>query len=200
MARKGKRNDADDPPLDDRRWLTLTMAHHTLSERLVGARFSNLASRHLRELLEGEKLRCMRESGRNPRQREPVEASFWQDHWITADPDTGIQILLIKISRRDLRQFWIFYVWKPDFDKLWPSAKAARETTETSLRRKPGPPPTHEWPLVVAAEVIRRIKAGERDPTAAEMIEHCENTFPDEFSPGLKEMQVLLKKLLLGQF
>ena len=112
------------PSLDDLRWLTLTMAHHTLSERLVGARFPNLASRHLMEVLKGEKLRCMRESGRNPSEREPVEAAFWQDHWIVADPDTGIQILPIKPTRRDLRHFWIYYVWKSDFDRLLPGGQA----------------------------------------------------------------------------
>ena len=79
-------------------------------------------------------------------------------------------------------------------------AQPGRETTEKSLRRKSGPPPRHEWPLVTATEVIRKVRAGERDPTAAEMIDHCEKTFPDEFSPGLKEMQVLLRKLLLGKF
>ena len=106
------------------------------------------------------------------------------------------------MTQRDLGQIydWVFYIWKPDYDRLWPPAKADREKTETSPRRKPGPSPTHEWPLVVAAELIRRAQAGEKDPTAAAMIRYCEKKFSDEFSPGLKEMQGLLKKLLFGQF
>ena len=66
-----------------------------------------------------------------------------------------------------------------------------------SSGRKPGPQPKHDWPLIVAAELIRRAREGKKDPTAAAMIRFCEKTFSDEFSPGLKEMQALLK-LLLG--
>ena len=156
------------------------------------------------EGLKSGKLRCMRESRTNPSERELVPASFWHGLKIDAEPDLSlIQIhrgLPIQGNARAILEQiygWVFYVWKPDFDKLWPSAKADRET---SSRRKPGPPPTHDWPLVVAAELIRRAKAGEKDPTAAAMIKYCEKTFPDEFSPGLKEMQRLLKKLLSGQF
>jgi hypothetical protein len=194
-------------PLDDPRWVSLAMAHHTRSEQLTGARFSSLASSHLMEGLKSGKLRCMRESRTNTRERELVPASFWHGLRIDADPDLGlIQIhrgLPIQGNPPDLRTHvhgWAYYVWKPDFDKLWPPAEADHETTETSPRRKPGPPARHEWPLVVGAELIRRAKAGKKDPTAAAMIKHCEKTFSDQFSPGLKEMQVLLKKLLLGQF
>ena len=125
---------------------------------------------------------------------------------LTSSPTSALSrsnaIARSRVTLRDLGQIydWVYYVWKPDFDKLWPPAKADRKTTEMSHRRKPGLPPTYEWPLVVAAELIRRAKAGERDPTAVAMIDHCETTFADKFSPGLKEMQVLLKKLLLGQF
>ena len=156
------------------------------------------------EGLKSGKLRCMRESRTNPSERKLVPASFWQNLNIHVEPDLSlIQIQrgrsIQRVTPRDLGQIydWAFYVWKPDFDRLRPLAKADRETSSS---RKPGPPPTHDWPQVVAAELIRRAKAGEKDPTAGAMIKYCEKKFPDEFSPGLKEMQVLLKKLLFGQF
>ena len=119
------------------------------------------------EGLKSGKLRCMRESRTNPSERELVPASFWQDLNIDVEPDLGlIQIQrgrsIQRVTPRDLGQIydWAYYVWKPDFDRLWPSAKADQETTEMSSRRKPGPPPTHDWPLVVAAELIRRAQGG----------------------------------------
>ena len=72
-ARKGKqRTTGNQPslPLDDPRWLSLTMAHHTRSEQLIGKRFSPHASSHLMEGLKSRKLRCMRESRTNPDERE----------------------------------------------------------------------------------------------------------------------------------
>ena len=192
------------PSLYDKRWQTLIMAHHTRSEQLIGKRFSSLASSHLMEGLKSGKLRGMRESRTNPSERELVPASFWQNLNIYVEPDLRlIQIQrgrsIQRVTQRELGQIhdWAFYVWKPDFDRFWPPAKTDRET---SSRRKPGLPPTHDWPQVVAAELIRRAKAGEKDPTAGAMIKYCEKKFSDEFSPGLKEMQVLLKKLLSGQF
>jgi hypothetical protein len=157
--------------------------------------------------LKSNKLRCMRRSMTSPSESERVSASFWQDVEIDESMiDWGI-IYICRgppiegkfrdpNTRLDGRSF---YVWKPDVDQLWSASEAGQEA-ETSLRRKPGPLPKHDWPLVVAAELIRRAKAGQKDPTAGTMIKYCEKKFPDQFSPGLKEMQVLLRKLLLGQF
>lgn len=91
-----------------------------------------------------------------------------------------------------------FFVARSALDKLYPVGGASLSTSPADTppieRRKPGPQPTHDWPLFVASEMIHRAKAGERDPTAAAMIEHCEKHL--RWSPGLKEMQLLLKKLL----
>jgi hypothetical protein len=93
--------------------------------------------------------------------------------------------------------FRAFFAARSGLDKLYPVNAAADQETEASLpRRKPGKRPKYDWPLVVAAELIRRAKAGEKDPTALKMIEFCEAEM--RYSPGLKEMQLLLKKLLLG--
>jgi hypothetical protein len=61
------------------------------------------------------------------------------------------------------------------------------------MRRKPGPQPIKDWPTVVARELIRRAKAGEKEPTAIKMIEFCEGEIG--YSPVLREMQKLLEKL-----
>jgi len=76
VARTSKRSHPDNLPLDDPRWVSLTIAHHIRSEQLIGARFSHLASSHLKEGLKRGKLCCMRESKADPSQRERVPASF----------------------------------------------------------------------------------------------------------------------------
>ena len=69
----------------------------------------------------------MRESRTNPSEREPVSASFWQTLNIHVEPDLRlIQIQrgrsIQRVTPRDLGQIydWAYYVWQPDFDKLWP--------------------------------------------------------------------------------
>ena len=86
-ARKGKRTNADDLPLDDRRWLALKTAHHIISEQLTGAQLSPIASFDLIEGLQSGKLRCMRRSLINPSERELVPASFWQGLRIDVEVD-----------------------------------------------------------------------------------------------------------------
>jgi hypothetical protein len=49
---------------------------------------------------------------------------------------------------------------------------------------------------VVARELIRRLKAGEEEPTIEEMIERCATTV--RYSPGAKEM--VLNQLIPGRF
>jgi hypothetical protein len=50
--------------------------------------------------------------------------------------------------------------------------------------------------LVVARELIRRLKAGEEEPTIEEMIERCATTV--RYSPGAKEM--VLNQLIPRRF
>src|SRR6187200_3442487 len=127
-TRKSKKRTTDEQPspsLDDERWQTLIMAHHTRSEQLIGKRFSTHASSQLIEALRSGKLRYMRESKTSPSEREWVPASFWQNLNIYVEPDHSlIQIQFDRSNQRatqsDLQQLygWVFYVWKPDCDKL----------------------------------------------------------------------------------
>jgi hypothetical protein len=94
---------------------------------------------------------------------------------------------------------WRFFVARRDLDKLYPLG-GREEEQAPQLGRRRGRPPTHNWHEIVAVELIRRAKAGEPDPTAPQMIEYVElELLPREFSPGLKEMQNLLRRLLLSK-
>ena len=202
MVRKGKRNNADDLPLDDRRWLTLIMAHHIRSDQLIGARFSSIASSHLMERLKSGKLRCMRESRTNPSEREQVPPSFWQNLNIDVEPDRRlIQIQHVpsiqRVTQRDLGQIhdWAFYVWKPDYDRLWSPAKGAQKTTEMSQRPKSGPKPKKNWKLHVAAELHRIVVIdGKLPPAASYFPDFCSEKV--NYIPDPRAIQRLLKALL----
>ena len=98
-----------------------------------------------------------------------------------------------------LARAWWFFVARRDLDRLYPiggpeAADARRQPPQTG--RKPGRRPAYDWPKVVFKELYRRALVGEAIPTAPEMIAHCEKELPGAYSPGLKEMQILLRDLL----
>jgi hypothetical protein len=62
-------------------------------------------------------------------------------------------------------------------------------------RRRPGRQPKHDWPKHVTHEVIRRLRAGEKEPTAPEMLQFCEDKWG--WQPDIRQMQMLLRDLLL---
>ena len=202
-ARKSKKRTPGEqlsPPLDDPRWVSLTMAHHIRSEQLTGKRFSPRASTHLMEALKSGKLQCRRESRKDPSQREPVLSSFWQGLRIHEDPNGGIiQLQRDRASQgetpRDLGQLydWAYDVWMPDFNKLWPSAKADQKS-EPSMRRKPGRKPTGNWQAFVHGALAVFLKEGRQVPPASEFAQLCENTL--DYQPELREIQKVLKELL----
>lgn len=76
-------------------------------------------------------------------------------------------------------------------------AEAASDATTkppVHARRKPGKPTTHDWPLHVAREVIRIIRADEPVPTAPRLVQYCEDTLG--YQPDIRAMQKLLRTLL----
>jgi hypothetical protein len=82
-----------------------------------------------------------------------------------------------------------------DLGKLYPVAAPSEQVDNTTSRRKPGPPPKHNWPLLVARELIRMALAGEKMPTAPKMLQFCEDKLC--WQPDIRQMQNLLR-LLLG--
>jgi hypothetical protein len=81
-----------------------------------------------------------------------------------------------------------------DLNKLYPVAAPNEQADNTPSRRKPGSPPKHDWPLVVARELIRMARAGEKMPTAPKMLQFCEDKL--RWQPDIRQMQRLLKFLL----
>ena len=194
--RKGKRNNADDLPLDDRRWMALKKVHNIISEQLTGEQLSPIASFDLIEGLQSEKLRCMRRSLINPSERKRLSASFWQGLRIDVEVDCIRFLPSVPIQAlRDFREIhlWAYYVWEPDIDKLRPSAATDPKLTETSSGGPPGPTPRHDWKLHVTHEVVRILESGRKYPTPREMIEFCHKKF--KHRPDASDMRKHLKLL-----
>ena len=100
------------------------------------------------------------------------------------------------------------WAWEPDIGRIWfPPCDECAETAleidqqpEKIRLHKPGKPEAYNWKLVVAAEMLRRAKKGEKDPTAVQMIQHCAQALKGGYEPGSKEMQIFVKQLRSGQF
>jgi len=188
------------PSLDDKRWQTLIMAHHTRSEQLFGKRFSYIASGHLMERLRSGELRLLRESRKNPSKRELMPASFCQNFSIYVEPDLSLIQLQVNRSiqpQLDPREIddWVFYVWKPDYDKLWSPAKSAQKAMVMSQRPKSGPKPKENWKLHVAAELHRIVVIdGKLPPAASYFADFCSEKV--NYIPDPRAIQRLLKALL----
>jgi hypothetical protein len=135
------------------------------------------------------------------------EPAWWRPFKISCPP-----ILLLRATGRsrvegvaegwDLKQGkWYWLVRRVELDtrypcalgKLYPVAAPSEQADNSTSRRKPGPPPKHEWPLVVARELIRMALAGEKMPTAPKMLQFCENKW--RWQPDIRQMQRLLSTL-----
>jgi hypothetical protein len=109
------------PPLDyDARWLPIEAAPALLAERTTA-----LAIDLTDALLRGH-LRCIRSAAG---ERKRVAASAWRYQLILSSGKDGLRVLRrpqpgeygdpVKSVRG-----WVFYVWKPDFDRIWPPGGA----------------------------------------------------------------------------
>jgi len=115
-------------------------------------------------------------------QRDYKFVRFW-DRWVLK-PRTD-QVLLGR---------WDIYLWGPDIEKIWPpEAPPSEQRADEAPRRPPGRQPKHDWPKHIRREVIRRLRAGEREPTAPEMLLWCEDKWG--WQPDIRQMQRLLSDL-----
>jgi hypothetical protein len=91
-------------------------------------------------------------------------------------------------------------VHRRELDKHYPAAETVPSESSPSEgrtalpHRTPGRQPKHDWPKHMRREVIRRLRAGERDPTAPEMLQWCEDKWG--WQPEVRQMQRLLRDLL----
>ena len=197
----------DQPALSLAQWAPLDEAF----TRIKTALHSNALAEHdiVKDMLGGRLASAMRRLSRDGADVfERLPADFWRGHTVeeqaeidrTGAPTGG---WVARVPTAPLRfggsRVW-FFVLRRDLDRLYPVS--GREEPAADTRRqapltghKPGPPPAHDWPTVVAGEAIRRAAAGEKFPSIASMIKHCEKVLPGGYSPGRKEMQILLQKL-----
>ena len=116
-------------------------------------------------------------------QRDYKFVRFW-DRWVLK-PRTD-QVLLGR---------WDIYLWGPDIERIWPpEAPPSEQRADEAPHRPPGRQPKHDWPKHIRREVIRRLRAGEREPTAPEMLQWCEDKWG--WQPDIRQMQRLLSDLL----
>jgi hypothetical protein len=90
---------------------------------------------------------------------------------------------------------------RADIDALWPSASVAwTEPTTKPDRRKPGPRPQHDWPTLLAAELIRRAASGQKIPldNDSKVADQLGQWFVDRFDwqPDNSDLRQLIGKLL----
>jgi len=137
-----------------------------------------------RSLREGRLVGQLREEGKLPRALPPT---YWETTRLAFDLE-GEDPTVVLIIQDDTPQQGRFYFWEP------PEEGADKNPSDDTISPS-GPKPEHNWPKQVAREVARRALAGERMPTAPEMLEFCRlkwNWRPDE-----RQMQRVLHDLLV---
>lgn len=204
MSKRGKL------PLDDPRWLPLPRALEYCRRRIGSEFFAPLemqqefAAGHIRTAV-----RYLDESTQPPTSKVALlTTASWKGRTLIWKRKG----LLSDSFKEGLHRSMI-YVWQPDLEKKWappspPPSPSERATEpperasepldlapDVSPRRKPGKRPTKDWPTHVARELIRRARAGDKMPTAAQMCQFCQNILC--WQPDIRQMQRLLRDLLL---
>jgi len=168
----------------------MAAAHRSLTERTGSP---HLAAADLTEALARRRVRSICRSADGERWRIPLR--FWADYRLEHWSD-GLHVMKRPPPRASGPRIitpvrgYVFYAWQPDIDAIWPPAPSA----DDSERRKPGPQPTKNWKVFLAAELARRIEAKERVPAASELAQWCENELG--FQPDLRQIHRLIKQLL----
>jgi hypothetical protein len=141
----------DKPPLDAPRWWPMQKAIDAHAAQ-TGDR--ELAVRDLEQAMESGKLRGMRRS-RNSGKRELLSGPFgklfiWFQCCTDID-DASERRMSVDYPFDD----WMFYVWKPDFDRLYSVARSDHDDGgESPPPVKPGKKPRGNWPMLVAQWLI----------------------------------------------
>jgi hypothetical protein len=185
--------------LPSREWMPFAVAFIAIRDKLGSTR---RAAHELREGLHGGRLKSA--AWQTDGTCWHLEKSFWTDAEIECWPDiawedgrhqnAGVRV------RHKLEGQWDFFVGRRDLEKLYPTVvrvatpSPERRPDENPSRRKPGPQPRHDWPTRVARELIRRALAGEKTPTAPDILKYCGRELGWE--PDIRAMQRLLRELL----
>ena len=197
-------------PLDDARWLPLPRALEYCRRRIGSEFFAPLEMQQ--EFAAGRIRTAVRYLDQTTQPPTSKVALLTTASWKGRTLKWKRKGLLSDSFKKGLHPSMI-YVWQPDLEKKWappsPPPSLSERATEpperasepldlapdVSQRRKPGKRPTKDWPTHVARELIRRARAGEEMPTAAQMCQFCQNTLC--WQPDIRQMQRLLRDLRL---
>jgi hypothetical protein len=204
VARKAKPPPRQAPAFSAAEWASLDEAF-ARAKAALGSR--QLAERELRAHLRNGRLpaAALRIAADGAELFEAVAPSFFATAVLTARSGNveivEIDALIagpsgVEAPPDETSSFRAFFVARRDLDKLYPVAAAANHETDIpSPRRKPGPRPTKNWKLYVAAELHRIVEIeGKQPPVASHFAQLCENKLG--YQPEIREVQKLLKLLL----
>jgi hypothetical protein len=214
-------------PLDDPRWMPLADVHKVLR---ASTGSPHLAAHDLTEAMaKPGGVHSMRRrfarvpDGANPDdypERELLSGTFWaEQHELLSASDTLIapdgfviasRLGHGQITTADAARGYAFFAWRPDLEKACPTifvaaaAPVAQEPPSASptesQRRRPGPKPTDDWPIELAAAVIRKAL---HDPKALGNVDALVQTMQIEFDKAKlflprdpKPVRALLLRLL----
>lgn len=183
-------------PLDDPRWFPIEAAHKRLTGR-TGDR--GLAGIDLtRELAQG-RLSCIARSTATGERRR-IEPAMWIDKiQLDAWPESARVIHYEPRSKgeRIVKPFRgaLFYVWRPDFVRIWPTAGATVERDDKNAppRVRPGPKHRDDWPTKLAQWLI---KVAVEDPTRLHNVKWLVTEAQSQLSWAPNDPKVLRAKII----
>ena len=134
----------DDLPLNDSRWFAIGAAIEQLRDQQT--RDIGLATLDLKQAMVSDKLRCMRRNLTSG-EGELVPAPFWKTYYIGYRSPSSVTICpQTDIDRHKIDEYgnlvadyvvgWLFYVWKPDFDRLYSGSARDDEPLQPIDRAK----------------------------------------------------------------
>jgi hypothetical protein len=192
-------------PLDDPRWVPIKEA---IERRYKQTGSYTLTADDLNEALQkADKADGLRSLERRAGERKLLSGATWRDdlhvsialfpvegkgNW--PDRKEGAAVFPRQRDAPPIHGRW-FYVWKPDFDDLWPTAEPITTTerrADAKPRRKPGPKANWRLPAAVKLHEVR--EKDRRTPSAPELCQHIHRTL--KYYPDETEMRKLIRFLL----
>jgi hypothetical protein len=163
------------------------LLHRTYSQQLDGVDFSPTANLELAHYIATEALFCMRESRASPWEREYVPALLLQSPQSLIAALSSSNAVSLPKARGPIHG-WTYYCSKEDSKKFFGSQEEIPPGQISSGRKAKG-----DWKWVVAREVIQRLMAGNKFPTAKEMLKFCSTRI--RHAPDASDMRKHLNEL-----
>jgi hypothetical protein len=202
---RGKRQAPAPLTLGPNEWVSFNLALVQIQAAGVGS--SELGVRDLhRDLCSGRMIGASRRIGGKP-EREKCEIhkkSFWRELKLS-ELEGRVRVWTVSAQPNPKHILYrgrcVFYVRRVELDKHYPRERAetARPTPE-GLKRRPGPKPTNEWPIDLAAALIRK---AHDEPKALQNVDALVKAMQTEFDDAklflpkdAKPVRALIVRLL----